>query len=183
MSNQVEQGFFSPFLQRARLAVARPHLKGQVLDIGCGNGALAAFVSPDRYLGVDRDKDALNAARRKHSSHRFVGELPEHGAFDTVVGLAIIEHLKEPQAALSEWSGLLSEQGRILLTTPHRSFRAVHELGSRLGLFSQDAADEHEEMFDRDSLSTLAQGVGLNVQHYVRFLAGANQLFILAPRH
>lgn len=180
MGNQVEQGLFSPFLQRARIAAARPYVSGRLLDIGCGNGALASYVPADLYLGVDRDKQALAAAHASFPNHTFVESLPTKGYFDTIAALAVIEHLKEPQAELRTWSRLLSERGRILLTTPHKSFRLVHEAGSRMRLFSREAAEEHEEMFDRRSLAAMAQGLGLHVERYVRFLAGANQLCILA---
>lgn len=182
MGNQVEQGLFSPFLQRVRIAAARPHLRGQVLDIGCGNGALAAFVDPDLYLGMDRDKEALTAARASFPKHQFTEKLPANGPFDTIVALALIEHLTEPQAELKLWSSLLSEGGRIVLTTPCRSFRSVHELGSRAGLFSQDAAREHVEMFNRRSLTALAEQVGLHLVYYVHFLGVANQLAIFGRR-
>jgi SAM-dependent methyltransferase len=182
MGNQVEQGFFSPFLQRARIEAAKPYLVGRVLDIGCGNGQLAALVRPDRYVGVDRDREALGAARAAFPKYTFVETLPHEGDFDTVVALAVIEHLKCPRTELEVWSSLLAESGKILVTTPHKSFRLVHELGSRAGLFSREAADEHEEMFDRASLTARAQEAGLRVEHYARFLTGANQLFVLAPR-
>ena len=179
MGNQVEQGFFSPFLQRARLAAAQPHLTGRVLDIGCGNGAIAAHVQPHLYLGIDRDQDALAAARASFPAHRFEATLPTADAFDTILALAVIEHLKHPRAALESWSALLADRGRIVMTTPHRSFRIAHDAGSWLGLFSREAADEHEEMFDREMLSAVAQESGLRVVHYRRFLGGANQLLLL----
>jgi 2-polyprenyl-3-methyl-5-hydroxy-6-metoxy-1,4-benzoquinol methylase len=183
MGNQVEQGFLSPFLQRARIAAARPYLNGQILDIGCGNGALAAFVGPDLYLGMDRDKKALAAARASFPKHQFVEKLPAKGPFDTVVALALIEHLKEPQSELKLWSSLLSEGGRILLTTPCRSFRSVHEFGSRAGVFSRDAAREHVEMFNRRSLTALAERAGMRLIYYYRFLAAANQLAVFVKRN
>ncbi len=99
--------------------------------------------------------------------------------FDTIVALALIEHLKRPQAQLEAWSSLLADGGKILLTTPHKSFRLMHELGSSVGLFSRDAAEEHEAMFDRRSLAGLAERAGLRVVHYARFLGGADQLAIL----
>jgi SAM-dependent methyltransferase len=182
MGNQVEQGFFSPFLQRARIDAAKPYITGRVLDIGCGNGRLAAWVRPELYVGVDRDREALGAARAAFPKYTFVETLPHEGDFDTIVALAVIEHLKVPQAELAAWSKLLAERGKILLTTPHKSFRLVHELGSRAGLFSREAADEHEEMFDHASLTARAHEAGLRVERYARFLAGANQLFVLAPR-
>src|SRR5262249_36785341 len=146
----------SPFLQRARIAAARPYLNGRVLDIGCGNGALAAFVAPEWYLGIDRDQDALATACGSFPPHKFQESLPVHGPFDTIAGLAVIEHLKNPQQALGEWCQLLSETGCLLLTTPHRSFRLLHEVGSRVKLFSRNAAEEHEHMFDHKSLTALA---------------------------
>jgi SAM-dependent methyltransferase len=181
VGNQVEEGFFSPFLQRARLAVTQPYLSRRVLDMGCGNGRLADYVSPGLYVGVERDQEAIAAARAAYPGHTFVERLPESGKFDTIVALALIEHLKRPQDALISWSKFLAEDGRIVLTTPHKAFRSVHDLGSRLGLFSQDAADEHETMFDRRSLDVLAGQSGLRVEHYKRFLGGANQLIVLAP--
>lgn len=179
MTNQAEQGLLSPFLQRARLAAARPYLAGRVLDIGCGNGGLATYVASEQYLGVDRDSKSLSDARTKHPDHTFVDELPPDGEFDTIVALALIEHVKDAHGALGGWVKLLSKGGRIVLTTPHQSFRLVHDLGSRIGLFSQDAADEHEELFTRSSLAGLASHSGLRVEHYRRFLGGANQLCIL----
>ena len=181
MGNQVEQGFFSPFLQRARIAASRPHLTGHILDIGCGNGAIAAHVEPHLYLGIDRDQDALAAAKVAFPAHRFEETMPTGGTFDTILALAVIEHLQHPRVALESWAALLTDRGRIVLTTPHRSFRMVHDLGSWLGLFSREAADEHEEMFDRASLSIIAKESGLRVIHYRRFLGGANQLFLLQP--
>lgn len=180
MANQAEQGFLSPFLQRARIAAALPHLKGRVLDIGCGNGALAAHVSPAVYLGVDRDSAALEAAQRAFARHQFVSELPEAGAFDTITALALIEHLAEPRREVVRWSALLSGEGHIVMTTPHKSLGFVHKVGSRLGLFSRAAADEHDEMFDRRTLILLAEQCGLRIERYGRFLCGANQLVLLA---
>jgi 2-polyprenyl-3-methyl-5-hydroxy-6-metoxy-1,4-benzoquinol methylase len=181
MGNQAEQGFLSPFLQRVRIAAARPYLSGRVLDFGCGNGALAAFVAPECYLGIDRDQDALAAARASFPQHKFQETVPVHGPFDTIVGLAVIEHLKNPQQALVDWCQLLSESGCLLLTTPHPSFRLLHEIGARVKLFSRDAAEEHQDMLDHKSLTTLASEAGLRIEHYARFLVGANQLFVLVP--
>ena len=98
--------------------------------------------------------------------------------FDTIVALALIEHLNEPQLELAAWSALLGKSGTVMLTTPHKSFRLVQELGSRAGVFSREAADEHEEMFDRASLTALGEQAGLCAAHHHRFLGGANQLAV-----
>jgi SAM-dependent methyltransferase len=170
----------SPWLRRQRFRRALPYIHGRVLDVGCGVGLLAAHVEPGRYLGVDRDPDALRAARAAFPGHRFVADLPVAGRFDTIVALAVLEHLPEPEAALVSWARLLAPGGRIVLTTPHPRFVWLHELGAAAGVFSHDAAQEHHRFFDRASLQRAADAAGLGLLKVERFLGGANQLFVLA---
>lgn len=180
MGNQVSQGLLSPWLQRERVAVARPFLTGDVLDIGCGNGALAQFCEPSRYLGIDRDEDSLRIAKSLHPAHAFSAEIPAGKRYDTIVALALIEHLPDAAAVVKDWARHLKEGGHIVMTTPHKSFHWAHDAGGAVGLFSHEAADEHEVMFDRVSLAELAEAVGLKLTEYRRFLFGANQLCVFA---
>ncbi len=180
MADQAAQGLFSPILRSVRLNAARPWLKGTVLDVGCGSGALAAFVDQGMYTGFDQDQASVDVAQRQWPAYRFTTSLPEDRRYDTVVALALLEHVSDPQGELKKWADRLAPGGRIVLTTPHKAFRAAHDFGAKAGLFSIGAADEHEEMFDRRGLYRLANSVGLNVVHYERFLAWANQLLVLS---
>ena len=45
-------------------------------------------------------------------------------------------------------------------------------------MFSLEAMHEHETIFTRDSLNTLAMANGLELIQYRTFLLGGNQLFI-----
>lgn len=181
MADQVAQGVFSPVLQRARLAKARPWLRGATLDVGCGSGALAAFADKSTYFGYDYDPESIELARKTYPGYQFGTKPPDGRKFDTIVALALLEHLKNPETYLNEWKSLLAPGGRIVLTTPHKSFRRVHDFGAAIRLFSPDAADEHEEMFDRKSLDALGTSCGLRLAHYERFLIGANQLAVFEP--
>lgn len=184
MADQASQGYFSPILRLARLNAARPWLKGNILDIGCGSGALAAFVDADRYIGFDQDQESVDVAKEVWPEYRFTTSLPADGKYDTVVALALLEHLSEPKHELEQWAKKLAPGGNIVLTTPHKAFRLAHDFGAKVGVFSSGAADEHEEMFDRKGLHELAKSSGLSVVHYERFLAWANQLLVLsAPHH
>lgn len=178
MADQGTQGLVSPLLRNARIRAAASWLRGDVLDIGCGTGLLSTNVSGS-YFGYDIDAAAIETARAAYPQHRFSTTMPQGETFDTVVALALIEHLKEPDQAVAEWAKLLRGGGRIVMTTPHRAFRAIHDAGAKIGLFSADAADEHEEMFDRQGLHELAEKAGLRVVRYKRFLFGANQLIVL----
>jgi SAM-dependent methyltransferase len=178
MANQAAQGMLSPFLCWRRLAAARPFLTGRVFDFGCGGGRLAAFCAPDHYLGYDQDGNVLEAARHAFPRHRFEPAVPENGSFDTVVLLAVIEHVEDPAALLSSLAGLLAPAGRLVLTTPHPRWEIVHEVGAALGIFSSDAAEEHHSLLNRDALQALAAASGLRLVEYRRFLLGANQLAV-----
>ena len=149
-------------------------------------GELARHVSPDRYLGVDRDAESLAEARRRHPRHRFLpaAELAAgvgvNGGFERIVGLAVVEHLADPGEWLAAMGRRLAPGGRIVLTTPNPRLQLVHDAGARLGLFSRAGAAEHQSLLDPAAMARLAAGASLAVVHAARFLAGANQLFVLA---
>lgn len=173
-------GLLSPYLRNRRLAAAKPHIEGRVLDIGCAEGHLADGVAADRYVGVDLDDDILVEARLAHPEHRFMGldELDATERFDTVVALAVIEHVPDPADWLARWSGQLVPGGRVVVTTPYDRYEPMHGFAAKLGLASDEAHDEHETTFNRESLDELFQTVGLKLTTYKRFLMGLNQVAV-----
>lgn len=158
----------------------RPFLRGRLLDIGCGNGALAEYCKPVDYYGYDIDATTVSIGRNRYPGYRFEQVLPEGELFDTVVGLAIIEHLPNPAEDIRKWGSFLDRAGQIVLTTPHPALGWVHNLGARAGLFSNAAAEEHEELIDLKMMKDFAEKTGLVVGQYGRFLLGANQIFVLS---
>lgn len=181
MTDQATQGLLSPFLRRCRLRAAAAHLHGTVLDFGCGSGALAGIIPADRYLGVDHDAHSLSVARANFPQHRFVTALDNvTERFDTVVSLAVIEHVTDPTDFLRRLAGTMNatDVARLLVTTPHPAMDWIHDVGARLGLFSSHASDEHEDLLGRAELENVGRGAGLRLMKYSRFLCGANQLAI-----
>lgn len=181
MGSGVPHSPFAPFLRAQRLRMARPYLRGRVLDYGCGIGALADLCLPDAYLGVDTSEEALEAARARHPRHEFDNKVSEHERFDIIVGLAVLEHVADPQDLLARWCGMLHPGGRIVLTTPHPSYEWILTVGAKVGLFDRHSLDEHEDLLDHARIRELAGAAGLEVERYRRFLFGANQLFVLGP--
>jgi 2-polyprenyl-3-methyl-5-hydroxy-6-metoxy-1,4-benzoquinol methylase len=179
VADQANQGLFSPWLQKRRLAMASPWLSGRVLDYGCGSGALASMVDADRYVGYDIDATSIDHARRLHPRHVFTQDAPMAESFDTVASLAVIEHMKQPDTFVRQLAGLCKQGGRIVLTTPNPMLDPVHHFGAKLGLFSHDASEEHVSLLDRKALADLATSTGLGIVRYARFLLGANQLLVL----
>lgn len=99
----------------------------RVLDVGCGEGIVSEAIV-ERYpdvevLGVDLEDPDLQA----HWSQRGGGRLSfrtgraedlafEDGAFDTVVAFEVLEHLRQPEAALAEMSRVAGEA--LVLSVP-----------------------------------------------------------------
>jgi 2-polyprenyl-3-methyl-5-hydroxy-6-metoxy-1,4-benzoquinol methylase len=133
---------------------------------------------------VDIDEESLVSARAHHPEHRFQSSLPPpEPAFDTVVSLAVIEHVPDPAAFLIDLAARLrsSSESRIVCTTPHPAVDWVHTAGASIGLFSRHANQEHEQLLDAARLAALAKGCSLQVSVYRRFLFGANQLAVFQP--
>jgi 2-polyprenyl-3-methyl-5-hydroxy-6-metoxy-1,4-benzoquinol methylase len=183
-------GLLSRPLIEARLAAVRPLLPagGRLLDVGCGLTELPGVLPS--YLGCDRSEQILAESRRRYPRARFVlwdveaGPAPEEirtaGPFDAVLMLAILEHLREPSAALARAAVLLSFTGRVLVTTPHPAGRFPLEAGAALGLLSRHAAGEHETLFSRADLEAAGVSAGLRLAIYRRFLLGLNQVAVFA---
>ena len=182
MADQGSEGLLSPFLRKQRIKAAAPHVKGRVLDVGCGTGSLSELVPASSYLGVDIDPDAILQAAQRFPTHRFQSQLPSRDErFNTVVSLAVIEHVPDPVEFIKTLAGYLdTEDGaRIVITTPHPSVEWIHDIGSSIGLFSRHANEEHEDLLDERRMREKSAEAGLLVQSYSRFLFGANQMIIL----
>lgn len=184
MADQGAEGLLSPFLRKKRIEAVRPFLRGHVLDVGCGTGELARLIQPNSYYGFDRDQDSIDLAHKHLPNHQFHPKMPDQGRFDTVVALAVIEHSAEPESFLRNLCLYLrpDSQSRIILTTPHPNLEWAHNIGARLGLFSLHASEEHETLFDKASLQSLAEAADCPILLYKRFLLGANQLIVLKPQ-
>lgn len=180
MADQIS-GLLSPYLRRKRIEAVRPYLRGSILDFGCGTGMLSGFAEPGSYYGVDRDSESIDLARKLHPAATFDSVLPAAGSFDTITGLAVIEHLKDPKSVLLSLSKLLAADGSIVLTTPHPQSDYIHKAGAAFGLFSAIALEEHETLFNLTTMQKLAGECSLRVVHFNRFLFGINQLFVLKP--
>lgn len=178
MGDQVASGKLSPWLRSRRVEAVRPFLKGKVLDVGCGAGYLAQFLLPENYIGIDVDEEVLKKARQDYPLARFQKERPNDELFDTIVLLAVIEHIKDPAAFLKDLTAVLKPEGKVLVTTPHPSMKQLYRWGAKISLFSKDALDEHEEFFDHSKVEDIFSRAGLETVYFRRFLLGANQLFV-----
>jgi 2-polyprenyl-3-methyl-5-hydroxy-6-metoxy-1,4-benzoquinol methylase len=98
----------------------------RVLDVGCSSGYLAEPLSErgNTIVGIELDADAAHEAER-FCERVLLGdvetmELPlEPGSFDVVLCGDVIEHLRDPVAALARLRPLLKGGGELVLSTPN----------------------------------------------------------------
>lgn len=175
----------TPFIRKQRLKRAAPYFRGDVLDVGCGFAHASDFLSPGQaYIGIEGSDSFVQWLEEHKGQYQFfkrdLDREPLNLArkFDTVLLLAVIEHLVDPCFLLRQIPEHLKPAGRLVITTPSPVGDIVHRAGSRLGLFSQLAADDHEKIFSQSDLEQISADCGLRVIHYEKFLFGGNQLCI-----
>jgi 2-polyprenyl-3-methyl-5-hydroxy-6-metoxy-1,4-benzoquinol methylase len=176
----------TPWIRNNRNQIASRYVRGAVLDIGCGLGTIISMLSIDQhYVGVDINPTLLDYLRRQFPSRQFeLRDLDKESLafgdnrFDTVLMIAVIEHLTNPEVVLREVRQYLREDGQLVITTPTPLGHHVHRWGARLGLFVNEAAEEHKGRFDRKAMIQLLARVDIVITHYQRFQLGFNQLLV-----
>ena len=106
--------------------MVRSHVtpNSRVLDLGCGRGGVVELIWRDVRLaaGLDPDSPSLNEHRAPGMPViRGVGEkLPfVDQAFDLIVCVWVLEHLRDPAATLREVHRVLAAGGHFVFVTPN----------------------------------------------------------------
>ena len=99
-------------LKRIRVIFASLH--GRVLDIGCGNMLDRVGFAPGvEYVGVDCAKSKYTVALAD------IHKLPfKNGSFDACICNFVLEHVREPEIALSEANRVLKQGGVLWVAIP-----------------------------------------------------------------
>ena len=94
-----------------------------ILDVGCGTGAMSARLTRfGRVVSADFSPLALEFSRRRGLQHLVSADamrLPfASSAFDLAIAMDILEHLSDDKAALCELFRTLKPGGRLIATVP-----------------------------------------------------------------
>lgn len=120
---------------------------GQVLDVGCGHGAIvrslvdAGLSEPDMYVGIDLSSEMVNAAVDRYGAARngrtgkgrvfvaddfFTYDFGGDGVFDSAIFCSALHDLPDMEAAISRASSLLRSKGKLIVV---HAQGAQHVLG------------------------------------------------------
>ncbi len=179
MIDQAKEGLLSPLLQSIRNHAVAKYVSGQVLDFGCGNGNIIKLIKVDEYIGYDISSEIIERNKKTMKQGTFIKEIPKNRTFDTILLLAVIEHLAKPLETLIQLKKMLAKGGKIIITSPNPLFMKLHALGSRIGFFSKEAHQEHKMFVNKESMGKIAKDISLDMVKATTFFFGTNQLFIL----
>lgn len=176
----------SQYLERLRMNAVRGYILGDVLDIGCGYGSVVRMFSPkpENYMGIDHNPTVVQWLNKQYPGYTFLAldldseTISSQRKFDTVLMIAVLEHLAQPKRLVSSIPELLKPAGKVILTTPTPLGGKVHAIGGGMGIFSREAKDDHKGFYSRDSLEQLFLTVDLRLIEYHTFMAGMNQVAV-----
>ena len=120
--NPIHQRLFKAYV------AAEPHIRGQVLEVGCGEGRGIPVILPfaSSYTAIDKIESALVELRKKYPAGKFISmNIPPFqgladNAYDTVLSFQVIEHIDDDFRYLQEIYRVLKPGGVALITTPNR---------------------------------------------------------------
>lgn len=147
---------------------------GEVLDVGCAEGANADVLrarGATRITGIELDPGFAEAARSRLDevlTGSVEDDLPwEPESFDTVLCYDVLEHLRDPWSVLARLRGLLRPGGRIHVAVPnarHSSLWLPLVLRGRFAYQPAGILDvTHLRFFARRDAEDLVRGAGFDV--------------------
>jgi SAM-dependent methyltransferase len=119
--NPLHQRLLKPYVS------SREWIKGDLLEVGCGEGRGISWLVPyvKSYSAIDKIESAVEELRRKYPAARLTAaNLPplpyDDDSFDSVVSFQVIEHIPNDRFFLGEIRRVLRPGGVGLITTPNR---------------------------------------------------------------
>jgi SAM-dependent methyltransferase len=143
--------------------------RGDVLDLGCGDGRLTAELRGRSLTGADVSEVALDRARLRVPEATLVRVAPDEplpfgdAAFDLVLCAETIEHVRDVQLLVSEVRRVLRPGGTFAVTTPaHTRLTALRVL-ARGWEREFEPLSAHLRYFTARSLRGLLDEMGFDV--------------------
>jgi 2-polyprenyl-3-methyl-5-hydroxy-6-metoxy-1,4-benzoquinol methylase len=152
---------------------------GTILDVGCGDGLLAAQLASrwpsSRVLGIDIDSNALALAAAMASEHpnfevrraALSGtDVPER--FDMVICTDVLEHVEDDKRAFEWLAEHVAEYGSLIVHVPATPQRhLIPSINKALALEVARGVGPHlREGYSSEEARKLISSTGLRVEHW-----------------
>ncbi|WP_053405518.1 bifunctional 2-polyprenyl-6-hydroxyphenol methylase/3-demethylubiquinol 3-O-methyltransferase UbiG [Persicobacter sp. CCB-QB2] len=106
----------------------------KILDVGCGNGAIANFLIDRGFdvFGTDASESGIRIANEMNEGRFFIQDLESDEVpfqiqslnFDTIISTEVVEHLYAPRKYISFCKNVLLKNGggEIIISTPYHGY-------------------------------------------------------------
>ncbi|WP_310637359.1 methyltransferase domain-containing protein [Delftia acidovorans] len=123
--------------ERTSLSVLAGHVRAQahILDLGCGSGALGAFLAEHKQCVCDGVTLSQEEARHAAPFYRHVhvadledcdlDQLFGDARYDYIVCADVLEHLRQPERILAACRKRLTPEGRLLISVPNAGYSGL----------------------------------------------------------
>jgi ubiquinone/menaquinone biosynthesis C-methylase UbiE len=136
----VREGWWNAEFTEFLVETLHPRPGNRMLDVGCGEGLAEVsighmHISQVRQIGIDRVVDQAIAARHESAAHNLrasfaAGDavaLPfAAGVFDAVYCVAVLQHVRDLDAAIAEMARVTRRGGRLVAVEPDNSARYLY---------------------------------------------------------
>lgn len=177
--------FIDRQIAHMRFREAYRHIRkgSRVCDLGCGlEGAFLNYAAERIAEGTGIDDQVTEGAPSRWKLLRadLQGPLPlADGAYDHVVMLAVLEHLRQPEGVLRECHRVLAPGGTLILTWPSSVVDPILGVLHALGLISDEMeSDEHQKRIAVNVLKEMLTKIGFDGFLHKRFELGMNNLMV-----
>ncbi len=119
----------NPIHQRLLKAyvIAKDMIKGDLLEIGCGEGRGVEMLAPhcENYVALDKITSTITHLSQTYKNVNFINAVippidqVEDNSFDSIVSFQVIEHIKDDYLYLKEIYRILKPGGKAYITTPN----------------------------------------------------------------
>lgn len=125
LTNRFYSGTAYALVQKVKY-YTQTYISGLVLDAGAGRGGWKELI-----LQIAEKRESLDIKAYDQDGTDWIADLTNmpdvpSQRFDAIVCNQVLEHVKEPQAAINELYRVLKSDGNILISVPHLS--RLHEL-------------------------------------------------------
>ncbi len=160
----------NPIHQRLLQAyyLAMPYVKGQLLELGCGEGRGVELLKPlaESYLALDKIQEVIDNLKEKYPEVAFEQAVfppfnsIKENSFDSIVSFQVIEHVKNDHGFLAEIHRVLKPGGIAVLTTPNIKKTLTRNPWHVREYTSQELTDLAKKYFEKVTM----KGVGGNTK-------------------
>jgi len=175
--NPIHQRLLRPYV------LAPQYVKGDLLEVGCGEGRGIDWLLPSikSYTAIDKIAPVIERLQQKYPQSKFFsGNIPplsafSNNSFDTIVSFQVIEHIQDDLLFLKEIHRLLKPGGIALLTTPNRPYSLSRNPWHIREYTAQELTDLARKFFHNVSMKGIT-GNEKVMEYYERNKKSVNRL-------